>query len=506
MTIRMLQAWNGLHQQKIVTTLSGGDEAALVAAGIATYDLDGPAENLRMAQLAADPITGNVTGLVGPGNNKIPFGASISRANGLMDIMPVDDLTRWTTDKTAALVLSLDTSVTFQGRPTLKITIPAGTSGVCKIGTSAADALVPYLYDRNNFCVAVMQSGFTGYDMSSTFPPAPTAYLGDSTYANFWTVEAYTGANYPEQKDRQGEWLVHKVKASQMSATGSPATVLGDGTYITSTAVRSKLQWTQVSQATDCYMWIGFVGAMPARTKPTIVWTLDDGFATWYSFIAPLFKHYDMPVSLAIDSALVGTANYLTAAQIQALFNDPSRLFDIVNHGVNNQSYNSLGAAAYYATVEATRVYLQNLGITGDGPYHHAYVQSVWGNDLVDLMVAGGYLSARASSASVPMHGYDQVIESDKLRWHLNIELPLVGTKTLAQANTAIDAIVSNGGVGMINGHNFVKSGPSTYQWTFADMQQLVGRVAALRAAGTVEVKSWSKWYADLTGRFTNRR
>ena len=54
MTIRMLQAWNGLHQQKIVTTLSGGDEAALVAAGIATYDLDGPAENLRMAHLVKD--------------------------------------------------------------------------------------------------------------------------------------------------------------------------------------------------------------------------------------------------------------------------------------------------------------------------------------------------------------------------------------------------------------------------------------------------------------------
>ncbi len=54
MAIRILQAWNGLHQQKIVTTLSGSDEAALVAAGIATYDLDGPADNLRMAQLATD--------------------------------------------------------------------------------------------------------------------------------------------------------------------------------------------------------------------------------------------------------------------------------------------------------------------------------------------------------------------------------------------------------------------------------------------------------------------
>ncbi len=62
MTIRMLKAWNGLHQQKIVTTLSGSDEAALVAAGIATYDLDGPAENLRMAQLATD-AAGNVVGL-----------------------------------------------------------------------------------------------------------------------------------------------------------------------------------------------------------------------------------------------------------------------------------------------------------------------------------------------------------------------------------------------------------------------------------------------------------
>lgn len=63
MTIRMLQAWNGLHQQKIVTTLSGSDEAALVAAGIATYDLDGPAENLRLAQLATD--AGVTVGLSG---------------------------------------------------------------------------------------------------------------------------------------------------------------------------------------------------------------------------------------------------------------------------------------------------------------------------------------------------------------------------------------------------------------------------------------------------------
>jgi len=53
MTIRMLKAWNGLPEQ-LVTTLSGGEESRLVGLGLASFDLDGPAENVRMAQLATD--------------------------------------------------------------------------------------------------------------------------------------------------------------------------------------------------------------------------------------------------------------------------------------------------------------------------------------------------------------------------------------------------------------------------------------------------------------------
>jgi lysophospholipase L1-like esterase len=73
MTIRMLQAWNGLHQQKIVTTLSGSDEAALVAAGIATYDLDGQAENLRMAQLATDAAGNTLAMSIHGRNGSLPI-------------------------------------------------------------------------------------------------------------------------------------------------------------------------------------------------------------------------------------------------------------------------------------------------------------------------------------------------------------------------------------------------------------------------------------------------
>lgn len=451
-----------------------------------------------------NPVTGGISFQVS--GVDVPLGVGITQSSSILDIVPVNDTALWITDKTAALTVAVDNTVLFEGRPTLKITIPAGTSGACKVGCSGADANLPYFWDRENFSVAMMYGGFTGYDFVSTFPPKLDPYIGNATYTNFWTASGYNGATFTELKTRNGEWCVSKPTAAQWQiGSGTPISVLGDGTKITAAKARCKLQWTQVSQATDCYIWVGLFGKLPARKKPTIIFTLDDGYSSWNSFIAPLFKHYDMPVSMGIDSAFVGTANYLTQSQIVSLYSDQSRLFDFVNHGVNNQNYSTLGAASYYQTIETTRHYLQGIGIKGDGPYHHPYVQSVWGNDLVDLMVAGGYLSARAST-NVIMHGRDQVIKSDKLRWLLNIDVALISTKTLAQANADLDTAIAGGGFIMINAHDFLATAATTYQWPFSDMQQFVGRIAALRDAGTVEVKSWSRWYADLTGRFSDRR
>jgi hypothetical protein len=72
MTIRMLQAWNGYPQQAVVS-MSASEETRLVGLGIASFDLDGPAENVRMAQLATD--AGVTVGLSGGSPAAgIPFG------------------------------------------------------------------------------------------------------------------------------------------------------------------------------------------------------------------------------------------------------------------------------------------------------------------------------------------------------------------------------------------------------------------------------------------------
>lgn len=242
---------------------------------------------------------------------------------------------------------------------------------------------------------------------------------------------------------------------------------------------------------------------MPKRKKPTIIWTLDDGYATWYSFIAPLFKHYKMPVSMCVSSDYVGTANHVTQAQIQELFADRSKLFDFVNHSTDNYSYNDIGAAAYAANVVTCRNYLRGIGITGDGPLHHPLVQSVWGNDLHPLLSAAGILSARGS-AFVVQGTKDQALSLAKQKYILPIATNLQTGKSLAQAKTDIGVVISANGFGMINAHDFAAAA-GAYIWDYDSMEQLVGWLANERDVGNCEVKSWSRWWADNNGTITDR-
>lgn len=64
MTIRMLQAWNGLPQQT-VTTLTSAEEGRLVGLGLASFDIDGPSDNSQLARLNTD------SGYVPPVNNQV---------------------------------------------------------------------------------------------------------------------------------------------------------------------------------------------------------------------------------------------------------------------------------------------------------------------------------------------------------------------------------------------------------------------------------------------------
>jgi hypothetical protein len=248
-------------------------------------------------------------------------------------------------------------------------------------------------------------------------------------------------------------------------------------------------------------IWVGFFGKLPKR-RPTLIMCFDDGYASWYTLLRNAFMHFNLPVSLGIASALVGTAGFMTTAQIQAMATDPRGLFDFVNHSTDNTSYSTLGAAAYYANLETCRAYLRSIGITGDGPLHHPYVQNLWGNDLIDLLSTGGYKSARIgpAGASYAVEHKDQAIPfDDKQRWRLPTFANLNSSLSLAQAKTAIDDLILRSSFGMMTGHDFGSSAAGAQYWNESDLFQLLGYIKSKQDAGTLDVTTWSNWYSSLT-------
>lgn len=416
----------------------------------------------------------------------------------MLEFLPTSDVTNWNTDKSAALVVTVDGTVLFDGRPSIKITIPAGASGGLQVGTNLANALIPYGWTKEDLGIAIKYVGFTGYDWASTFPPSLAMYLGDSGMLNFWTVS--TGVNLiPEAKPQAGEWAILKPAPADFTT--------GGGTPAIAPQMRTKLRWTQVSQVTDSYIYIGFVGKLAPRKKATLVMTLDDGYASWYSFVWPLMKHYKIPASMGLQKTFAGQANFMTEAQIKELWADKSNLIDYVTHGYRNISYGAIGAEAYYAETVTNRDWIYSLGVYGDGPLHHPYVQTVYGNDLISLMKAGGFLTARTGGSSAYCYGRDGAIKSDdeKQKWAIRSKTQLTSSVTLANAIAAIDAAIANKDLCFIMGHDFASTA-GTDIWAYSDFAQLMGYIASKVDAGTLECKSWSRWYADLTGRQCDRK
>lgn len=439
------------------------------------------------------------------GSNVIPDGgfpppversetAGPSIANGWFDILPYWDIANISGDTNAGLRVSVDYDVTFAGRPTIRIDIPAGTSGAKNlIGTTVATAYIPNPWDLTNLCVAVRCT-------NPAIFPSISQTIGDATYANRWNEDKIKeghpdGYTFP---NRPNEWCF--LKCGTLTAPAAIAVTAGAPTV--ASRMRAKLASTLTASTSNESMWIGFFGILPARAKPTVIVSLDDGYETWFKFLLPLATYYGIPVSLSIAGSLLNTGNKMSTAQAIALGNHKSGLFDFINHSYGHSSLTNVGTVRMAEDYKYNRDFMRNtLGIKGDGPNHIAYAGGLTSLDLYAAVKNAGFLSGRKNQICW-MHGQDQTLSSgeDDGRFVQNTVTVLDDTTTIAQVKTAIDGIEARNEVGIIEGHNFASaSGADT--WSYQNTEELFADLAARRDAGAIEVKSMSRWYANLTGR-----
>lgn len=403
------------------------------------------------------------------------------------ELISVASTTPWNDQAGTGLTLTVDTAVTFNGLPTLRLDIPASSSGTFRVGTTTAVCIPPYNWDGSQLAVAMKSSNMTAVSAVTG------VLLGDASFTNYNTFTGQNGAaNVPQANWVAGDWII--ARGTVKTPTGSP---------VLTGAQRLRINFTVTSVGTATQVWIGFVG-IAAPKKSTVILSIDDGYASGYSFVADVARYYKIPISFGIDSYYTGSANYMTAAQIQDLQADKCNLFEFVTHGYNNHNISASTEAAYIAEQVLTRNYLRSLGIMGDGPNHHPWVQSLYSNSAQALLKAQGFLSARVG-ASTPLSMHDALMTTgdEKRVYQLVNSCTLTTGLSLAQAQTAITTAITteNYGVVHINAHDFAAAdAASPPTWSYDKFFDLMGWLDAQRTAGACEIKSWGQWYADLNG------
>lgn len=418
----------------------------------------------------------------------VPEAGRVKRGQfgGVQNFLRMDDLSEWDERAGTGATFAIDSDVLYDGKPTIRITIPAGQT-TARIGTSLATARMPYNWDKTRFAVATRCSNIAAFAGPNLFIATAAGFVTD--YLSWGQ-----GVGSYDQSTRDNEWLVWMPEKDFTNSVGFQTT----GVYTATATKRLRLSVNlSAAQATDTHVWIGCFGVMRKRPKPTIVMTYDDGLASIFTHAYPLLKAHGLPLSTAMVTSAIDTPGYMTRAQVLEMEADPSGRFEAVTHGFNHDNVNALGSAAYVADVIRGREDLRSWGITGDGPNHHPWITSVYTNEAIDGLKAAGFLSARAAGLAYPGRSCEdsQIRAGDKRRWLMNSFTTLGNTKNAAQMIAEIQAWLPIGGFACLMGHAFAPTSSNAYTMSFADHTQLISYVASLRDAGTVDVMSWTEWY-----------
>lgn len=363
----------------------------------------------------------------------------------------------------AGVTRTTDAAVTYNGAATTRVFVPAALATNFEIGVNTAAVNFPYLSTGapvNNAIGVILRT-----DKPSRITGG-SVYVGDASYANFGLSSmAAIAANDDWQLMLTGAW----------TPTGSP---------VYSGLRRTKVRIT-VQAGEDANVWVaGFV--MFSRNRAAFVLTCDDGYDEFYSYLYPACVSRGIPVSMSIASGLVGQSGHVTAAQCREMQADPSGLVELTNHARVNDSYNTLGLAAYMNDVLECRRFLQDMGAK-ESASCHVYVQGVFDATLQRALMDNDFGCARGVGASDRSWSRQDMYFNPLRRFALPASCNLEDTQPLATVQGYINNAIATGGAFIAMGHRF-EAAAGTITWTQADMNSLLDWLALCAKQGLIDL------------------
>ena len=442
----------------------------------------------------ADVVTASTTSSGGVGFDpatgaaiaKSAGATSYARKNGsapaLFDFLDPSVLSDWNSDATGTFTYAIDDEVLWNGRPTLRIDIPAGTSGGVKLfGCNTIAAKIPFGYSGKGVCW-VMKTSKPDLFLNANL------YVGDVSMANIYIGTAsrldYVDTDFVQANN----WHFWK-----WGSAASPALPVGAGTPAWAQRMRIKMVCTLTASAQKESIWIGALGAIPLRKKGGIVVSFDDGMKEMYEIIRPMAKHYGIPVTLFVNGKPIATrqSDRITPEQLQEMNSDPSGLFCFASHGWEHWDYSTTEKSVYFGAFDQNRDWLRGLGVPAAAsnivgyPFGHANYAAY------DEFEARGYWFGRHAAANYAASRVETFGLGDKQKWLWNVIASLQTPVTVDQVMSVCRQCGTNAGIGYLLGH-MIGATDTTYGWQREKMEELFARLAADRDAGLYEL-----WRAD---------
>lgn len=268
--------------------------------------------------------------------------------------------------------------------------------------------------------------------------------------------------------------------------------------FITGQDTLGEVKFRASSPAAGLTLWVDCFKIAP-KGPGIVLWTFDDGFKSWTTYIKPMLEKYGFRGSFGIQSSTVGTN--------PAIWSDPADLLslaraghDVVPHQVANNRYNdgtagTQTAAQYQADFRTCKAAV--MGWT-DGlatATYHPYVQG--GNDraLHDVLRAEGLRVARGVDGlghNFHLAGLGRSVMALKTRYLEGVD------SRLEQYKVDIDACARYGTTLVFMGHDFAPSaGVAPSIWKTELMEQLLA-YAATKIGPTLSSMTMSKYQAFI--------
>ena len=491
MTIRMLQAWNGLHQQKIVTTLSGSDEASLVAAGIATYDLDGPAENLRMAQLATDAGGNvNIAGATAEFTKQALERKTRFKFQKARPLMIADGTKTWASDNSTVTITNAQT---FTHPNNSKLTFNSTTAAPTSASARMRCTSLTKFYLEDTVTVAIYCANWPASGTSIEIGFSSDGFVTKSFKYTFSGIAAMN-------------WVRPGIVYFTISTAEDGTATFGGISANAWTSVGGQVATDQMNSVQ-----VAFNSLNTYTLQVLGVWTnkkstgkilmgFDDGLASQYTEAFSYMQAKGIRGTIALPHELIGTAGYCTQAQLDEIY---AAGWDFVGHSSSHPVLTLINIEAALNEVRKNKYYC-------DGRYPRGadcmvYPENTYNANVTAECRKAGWRYMRAASRrfmSVDAFGIDNADA---------IGSQTLSTMTLQQIKDIILSAANSGQVLWLYGHNIlIANNPAglggaaptspTTDYYRDDFRAIIDYIATLKSQGLVEDVTWSELQAHLDG------